>query len=157
LKPGIASFSVITGNSTTISKNHTNNAATHKRVDRSVTLFGGNGNGFDSGSFLKAAALSDCGTGGSGFEWFCKSNGLGATRLSGAFGMFSVLKVFGGTGGPSSCVCNLRLRNRWSLSSIPDMTSFEREAKGILSVEVVMLGRSWERQRTNIRRGRGRI
>jgi hypothetical protein len=126
LKPGIASFSVITGNSTTISKNHTNNAATNKSVDRSVTLFGGNGNGFDSGLFLKAAALSDCGTGGSGFEGFCKSNGLGATRLSGAFGMFSVLVGFGGTGGPSSCACNLRLRNRWSLSSIPDMASFER-------------------------------
>lgn len=98
----MASFSVITGNSTTISKNHTNKAATHKRVDRSVTLFGGNGNGFDSGSLLDAAALSDCGTGGSGFEWFRKSNDLGATRLSGAFEMFSVLKVFGGTGGPSS-------------------------------------------------------
>ena len=122
----MASFSVITGNSTTISKNHTNKAATHKRVDRSVTLFGGNGNGFDSGLFLKAAALSDCGTGGSGFEGFCKSNGLGATRLSGAFGMFSVLEGFGGTGGPSSCACNLRLRNRWSLSSIPDMASLER-------------------------------
>ena len=91
-----------------------------------MTLFGGNGNGFDSGSLLDAAALSDCGTGGSGFEWFRKSNDLGATRLSGAFEMFSVLKVFGGTGGPSSCACSLRLRNRWSLSSIPDMASLEK-------------------------------
>jgi hypothetical protein len=59
LKPGIASFSVITGRNTTISTNHTKKAITQSKVDRNVKLFGGAGSGFDRDSFVARVAASE--------------------------------------------------------------------------------------------------
>jgi len=78
LKPGIASFSVITGSNTTMSRNHTQKAATQSNVNRNVALFGGAGSGFVCCSFVTELATGERGTDGSGFECPCKFKGLGA-------------------------------------------------------------------------------
>ena len=58
LKPGIASFSVITGSNTTIRRNHTQKAVTQSKVNRNVALFGGAGSGF-----VCCSSVTEVGTG----------------------------------------------------------------------------------------------
>jgi hypothetical protein len=121
LKPGIASFSVITGSNTTISRNHTQKAAIQSKVDRNVQLIGGAGSGFDQAFSVTEVATGERGTHGSGLESLCKFRGMGAAmRLAGRM-VLAVLNSFGGTGGPSSCECGFRFRTCWSFSPISDI------------------------------------
>ena len=68
LKPGIASFSVITGSNTTISRNHTQKAATQSKVNRSVESLGDAGSGLNCCSSVTAMGTGNKGTDGSGLE-----------------------------------------------------------------------------------------
>jgi hypothetical protein len=102
LMPGIASFSMMIGRSSTISRNHVQKPITQKRVERRIENLGGAGKGFDRDRSLVTLGSGECGTGGSGFERFAEVH-EGAVRPL-------LVASLGGTGGGSVSVCALRLR-----------------------------------------------
>jgi hypothetical protein len=80
LNPGIASFSIMTGNNTTINRNHRQKDATQRAVCFNIDVLGGSGRGLNRDCSL------GLGTGGKGF----------ACAVAGP------RPVLGGTGGPSA-------------------------------------------------------
>jgi hypothetical protein len=104
LNPGIASFSMITGKSSTMSRNQTQKPTIQRRVERKIGTLGGDGRGFDRDRSLNTP---DRGTSGSGFERACGRAWRedAARPIVASFGPF-----LGGTGGALSVVCGFRLR-----------------------------------------------
>jgi hypothetical protein len=105
LNPGIASFSIIIGKSSTMSRNHTQKPTTQRRVERRTDTLGGAGRSFDRDCSLNTPDCADRGTGGSGFEHVCGRGDDAARPVVASIGW-----SLGGTGGASCEACGFRLR-----------------------------------------------